>query len=158
MNWLTNLLMIFQVITALGVIVLVLLQHGKGADMGAAFGGGASGSLFGATGSANFLSRTTAVLAALFFVITLALALIGHRSIQAPASVMERAPTAPADTAVPKAPSDIPPAGAGAAAPASGAVPPATGSAAPAAVPAPDAGQAAGQAAPKSGAASDIPK
>ncbi|MFO1300437.1 MAG: preprotein translocase subunit SecG [Burkholderiaceae bacterium] len=165
MNWLTNLLMIFQVITALGVIVLVLLQHGKGADMGAAFGGGASGSLFGATGSANFLSRTTAVLAALFFVITLALALIGHRSIQAPASVMERAPTAPADAAAPKAPSDIPPAGPGAAAPASGTVPPATGTvpsatgtAAPAAGPAPDAGQATGQAAPKSGAASDIPK
>ena len=154
MNWLTNLLMIFQVITALGVIVLVLLQHGKGADMGAAFGGGASGSLFGATGSANFLSRTTAVLAALFFVITLALALIGHRSIQAPASVMERAPTAPAETIVPKGPSDIPPAGPGVPAPASGAIPPATGVAAPA----PDAGQAAGQAAPKSGVASDIPK
>jgi preprotein translocase subunit SecG len=168
MNWLTNLLMIFQVITALGVIVLVLLQHGKGADMGAAFGGGASGSLFGATGSANFLSRTTAVLAALFFVTTLALALIGHRSIQAPASVMERAPTAPAETTVPKAPSDIPPAGPGAAPPASGTVPsapatvpPATGAAnpaAPAAAAAPDSGQAAGQAAPKSGAASDIPK
>jgi preprotein translocase subunit SecG len=164
MNWLTNLLMIFQVITALGVIVLVLLQHGKGADMGAAFGGGASGSLFGATGSANFLSRTTAVLAALFFVTTLALALIGHRSIQAPASVMERAPTAPVDTTVPKAPSDIPPAGPGAAAPASGAAPAATGTVAPAtgtaapATPTPDAGQAAGQAAPKSGAASDIPK
>lgn len=161
MNWLTNLLMIFQVITALGVIVLVLLQHGKGADMGAAFGGGASGSLFGATGSANFLSRTTAVLAALFFVVTLALALIGHRSIQAPASVMERAPTVPAETTVPRAPSDIPPAGPGAAAPASGSVPPATGTAAPAApaaAPAPDSGQAAGQAAPKSGATSDIPK
>jgi len=161
MNWLTNLLMIFQVITALGVIVLVLLQHGKGADMGAAFGGGASGSLFGATGSANFLSRTTAVLAALFFVVTLALALIGHRSIQAPASVMERAPTVPAETTVPKVPSDIPPAGPGAAAPASGSVPPATGTAAPAApatAPAPDSGQAAGQAAPKSGATSDIPK
>lgn len=161
MNWLTSLLMTVQVIAAFGVIVLVLLQHGKGADMGAAFGGGASGSLFGATGSANFLSRTTAVLAALFFVTTLALALIGHRSIQAPASVMERAPAAPAETTVPKAPSDIPPAGPGTAAPASGTVPstpatvpPATGSAAPA----PDSGQAAGQAAPKSGASSDIPK
>ena len=53
------------------IIGLVLLQHGKGADMGSGFGGGASGSLFGATGSANFLSRTTAVLAAVFFVLSL---------------------------------------------------------------------------------------
>jgi len=153
MNWLNNLLMIVQVITAFGVIVLVLLQHGKGADMGAAFGGGASGSLFGATGSANFLSRTTGVLAAVFFITTLALAMIGHRSIEAPASVMEGAPAAPADTGAPKAPSDIPSAGAGAPAGATGA---AASSAGPAA--APDAGQAPGQAAPKSGAASDIPK
>ncbi|ODS97912.1 MAG: preprotein translocase subunit SecG [Lautropia sp. SCN 69-89] len=150
MNWLTNLLMIAQVIAAFGVIVLVLLQHGKGADMGAAFGGGASGSLFGATGSANFLSRTTAVLAAVFFVTTLALALIGHRSIEAPASVMERAPAAPADTGAPKAPSDIPSAGA------TGAAAPSAAPAAPGAVP--DAGQAPGQAAPKNGAAGDIPK
>ena len=64
-----------QVLSALAVILLVLLQHGKGADMGAAFGSGASGSLFGATGSANFLSRSTAVLASLFFASTLALAL-----------------------------------------------------------------------------------
>ncbi len=157
MNWLTNLLMIVQVIAAFGVIVLVLLQHGKGADMGAAFGGGASGSLFGASGSANFLSRTTGVLAAVFFVTTLALAFIGHRSIEAPASVMERAPAAPVDTGAPKAPSDIPSAGAGAAAGATGAAAPAAATgAAPAAVP--DAGQAPGQAAPKSGAASDIPK
>lgn len=153
MNWLSNLLMILQVIAAFGVIVLVLLQHGKGADMGAAFGGGASGSLFGATGSANFLSRTTAVLAAVFFVTTLALALIGHRSIEAPASVMERAPAAPADTG---APSDIPSAGAGAAAGATGTAAPSAAPAAPGA--APDAGQASGQAAPKNGGASDIPK
>jgi len=154
MSWLNNLLMIVQVITALGVIVLVLLQHGKGADMGAAFGGGASGSLFGATGSANFLSRTTAVLAGLFFVATLALALLGHRAVQPPASVMERAPAAPAQGGASKAPSDIPPAG-GAAAPA-----PATGGAAPAGsgAAAPDAGQAAGQPAGKNGAPSDIPK
>jgi preprotein translocase subunit SecG len=57
----------------MGIIGLVLLQHGKGADMGTGFGAGASGSLFGATGSANFLSRSTAVLAAVFFVSTLAL-------------------------------------------------------------------------------------
>ena len=64
MHWVGTLLQVLQVLSAIAVIVLVLLQHGKGADMGAAFGSGASGSLFGATGSANFLSRTTAVLAA----------------------------------------------------------------------------------------------
>ncbi|OXH87999.1 preprotein translocase subunit SecG [Burkholderia multivorans] len=72
-----TLIIVVQVLSALGVIGLVLLQHGKGADMGAAFGSGASGSLFGATGSANFLSRTTAVLATVFFVATLALTYIG---------------------------------------------------------------------------------
>jgi preprotein translocase subunit SecG len=66
-------IMVLHVVAALVVIGLVLLQHGKGADMGAAFGSGASGSLFGATGSANFLSRTTAVLAAVFFVTSLGL-------------------------------------------------------------------------------------
>ena len=65
-------------LTALVMIGLVLIQHGKGADMGASFGSGASGSLFGATGSANFLSRSTAVLAAVFFVCTLALAYFGN--------------------------------------------------------------------------------
>jgi preprotein translocase subunit SecG len=74
MAGLTTLLIVIQVISAISIIVLVLLQHGKGADMGAAFGGGASGSLFGATGSANFLSRMTAGVATLFFVVTLALA------------------------------------------------------------------------------------
>jgi preprotein translocase subunit SecG len=57
-----------QMLSALGMIGLILIQHGKGADMGAAFGSGGSGSLFGASGSANFLSRTTAVLAGVFFV------------------------------------------------------------------------------------------
>jgi preprotein translocase subunit SecG len=61
-------------VVALAIIGLVLLQHGKGADMGSGFGGGASGSLFGATGSANFLSRSTAVLATVFFILSLALA------------------------------------------------------------------------------------
>jgi len=74
MSWLTPLLIAIQVLCAVTIIVLVLLQHGKGADMGAAFGSGASGSLFGATGAANFLSRCTAVAAGLFFVATLALA------------------------------------------------------------------------------------
>ena len=74
MNVLLTILLAVQMLSALGMIGLILIQHGKGADMGAAFGGGASGSLFGATGGANFLSRTTAVLAAVFFVCTLALA------------------------------------------------------------------------------------
>src|SRR5690348_1747245 len=70
----TNVLIVAHVLVALAIIGLVLLQHGKGADMGSGFGGGASGSLFGATGSANFLSRSTAVLAAIFFLLSLALA------------------------------------------------------------------------------------
>jgi preprotein translocase subunit SecG len=78
------------------IIGLVLLQHGKGADMGAAFGGGSSGSLFGATGSANFLSRTTAVLATVFFITSLALSYIATNRPQAPASVMEQVQTQPA--------------------------------------------------------------
>jgi preprotein translocase subunit SecG len=68
-----TLVLVVHVMAALAIIGLVLLQHGKGADMGAAFGGGASGSLFGSTGSANFLSRFTAILATLFFVTSLTL-------------------------------------------------------------------------------------
>ncbi|MGA0993058.1 MAG: preprotein translocase subunit SecG, partial [Burkholderiaceae bacterium] len=71
MPWYTNLLIIVQVVSALAIIVLVLLQQGKGADMGAAFGSGSSGSVFGASGSSNFLSRTTAILAAVFLTTTL---------------------------------------------------------------------------------------
>jgi preprotein translocase subunit SecG len=74
MNIVMNLVLALQILTALVMIGLVLIQHGKGADMGASFGSGASGSLFGATGSANFLSRSTAFCAALFFICTLALA------------------------------------------------------------------------------------
>jgi len=76
---LTTVLIVLHVMVALAIIGLVLLQHGKGADMGSGFGGGASGSLFGATGSANFLSRTTAVLAALFFILSLSLAYVATR-------------------------------------------------------------------------------
>ena len=68
MNVILTIILAVQMLTALGMIGLILIQHGKGADMGAAFGSGSSGSLFGASGSANFLSRTTAVLAAVFFV------------------------------------------------------------------------------------------
>jgi len=74
MNVLLNLVVAVQIVSALVMIGLVLVQHGKGADMGASFGSGASGSLFGATGSANFLSRSTAVCATVFFVCTLVLA------------------------------------------------------------------------------------
>ena|SRR2546421_433195 len=77
---LTNVLIVLHVLVALAIIGLVLLQHGKGADMGSGFGGGASGSLFGATGSANFLSRATAVLAAIFFTLSLALAYVATRA------------------------------------------------------------------------------
>ena len=92
MTILASIAIVIQVLSAIGVIVLVLLQQGKGADMGAAFGTGSSGSLFGATGSANFLSRLTAVLATVFFVSTLALAFVAHgRSAgKEPASVMDR--------------------------------------------------------------------
>ena len=78
MNMVMNLVLALQIVAALVMIGLVLIQHGKGADMGASFGSGASGSLFGATGSANFLSRSTAVSAAVFFVCTLALAYTSH--------------------------------------------------------------------------------
>ena len=88
----TNLIVVVHVLIALGIIGLVLLQHGKGADMGSGFGGGASSSLFGATGSANFLSRTTAVLATLFFLSSLGLAYVAtNRPREGGSTVMERA-------------------------------------------------------------------
>jgi len=96
---LKTLVIVVQLLSALGVIGLVLLQHGKGADMGAAFGSGASGSLFGASGSANFLSRTTAVLATVFFVSTLALTYLGSYHARPSAGVLgASAPAAPAAT------------------------------------------------------------
>jgi preprotein translocase subunit SecG len=78
MTLLHNIVLLVQILSALGMIGLVLVQHGKGADMGAAFGSGSSGSLFGASGGANFLSRTTAVLATVFFIATLTLAYLGN--------------------------------------------------------------------------------
>jgi preprotein translocase subunit SecG len=104
MNWLVNLLIVIQLLSALSIIILVLLQHGKGADMGAAFGSGASGSLFGASGSANFLSRTTAVLASVFFVATVGIAHWAkpHAVDEVGAGVMGAAPgTSPASTPAP---------------------------------------------------------
>ena len=88
---LMNFVLALQIFTALAMIGLVLIQHGKGADMGASFGSGASGSLFGATGSANFLSRSTAACAAVFFVCTLALAYTSNdRPKAASTSILDR--------------------------------------------------------------------
>ena len=91
MNVILTIVLAVQMLTALGMIGLILVQHGKGADMGAAFGSGGSGSLFGASGSANFLSRTTGILAAVFFVCTLALAYFGNAQPRTGSSVLEGA-------------------------------------------------------------------
>jgi preprotein translocase subunit SecG len=101
---------IVHVLVAVTLVGLVLLQHGKGADMGAAFGSGASGSLFGASGSANFLSRTTAVLAALFFLTSMSLTYLAGRS-HAPVVVKPVAqPTLPAQSVQPAKPAAVKPA------------------------------------------------
>jgi preprotein translocase subunit SecG len=121
MLYLKTLIIVVQLLSALGIIGLVLLQHGKGADMGAAFGSGASGSLFGATGSANFLSRTTAVLAAVFFVSTLALTYIGSYKPQVSAGVLGAAAPVPASTAMAASAAASAPASAAAASTAPGA-------------------------------------
>lgn len=84
-----QILVVIQVILAIGVIVLVFLQQGKGANMGAAFGSGASGSVFGARGAATFLSRATAVCATLFFITSMALAVIVARTVERPDSVVD---------------------------------------------------------------------
>ncbi len=122
-----NIVLALQLLTALVMIGLVLIQHGKGADMGASFGSGASGSLFGATGSANFLSRSTAVCAAIFFACTLALAYFGNVGAIARAgagggSVLDRAAPA-ASAASGAAPAASAPAQIPAAAPAAVVVP-----------------------------------
>jgi len=92
MNTLLTVIVAIQVLSALTIIGLVLLQHGKGADMGAAFGSGASGSLFGATGSSNFLSKSTGIAAAIFFAATLALAFFGGRHTASTSGVMDSLP------------------------------------------------------------------
>ena len=91
MNVVLTIVLAAQMLTALCMIGLILVQHGKGADMGAAFGSGGSGSLFGASGSANFLSRTTGVLAAVFFACTLLLAYFGNAQPRTGSSVLEGA-------------------------------------------------------------------
>lgn len=126
MSMLANVILTVQILAALGMIGLILVQHGKGADMGAAFGSGSSGSLFGASGSANFLSRTTAILAAVFFVCTLALAYFGNARPASSGSVLE-SPAAVAPASAPEAGSAaaIP----GAAAPAAAVIPAPAGAA-----------------------------
>ena len=133
MNFLEPLLLVVHVLVAIAICVLVLLQHGKGADMGAAFGSGSSGSLFGAVGSANFLSRSTSVFATLFFVTSLGLTYLGSTRAPPPGvdqSIMDQA--APKATDVPAVPG------------------------APASIPAP--GQPAGTSAPQGGKSGEVPK
>jgi preprotein translocase subunit SecG len=110
MNMLETLLLILHLLVAVAICGFVLLQHGKGADMGAAFGSGASGSLFGASGSANFLSRTTGVLAAVFFASSLGLTWFAATR-GAPGGVMQQGimeKAAPATSDVPAAPGALP--------------------------------------------------
>ena len=90
MNDILSLLLSFHVIIAVLIIALILLQKGKGADMGSAFGAGASGTIFGSKGSANFLSRTTAVLATIFFITSLALAYLNKGTIKIESSVLDK--------------------------------------------------------------------
>ena len=108
MIWETVLVSV-HVLVAAALVGLVLLQHGKGADMGAAFGSGSSGSLFGAAGSANFLSRTTAILATVFFLSSLGLTYLGATR-TGPTDIMKQGvpQTAPAPAAKETKPTDVP--------------------------------------------------
>jgi preprotein translocase subunit SecG len=136
MNLLQSAVLVAHVLAALSVCGFVLLQHGKGADMGAAFGGGSSGSLFGASGSANFLSRTTAILATVFFLTSITLTWFGSQHGTVPQGVMEKGVM---EQTQPPRPSDVPA--------------PATGTQAPAAPTG-----AAGAAGSTGGAPSEVPK
>jgi preprotein translocase subunit SecG len=91
MSYVVTIILTVQMLAAITMIGLILVQHGKGADMGAAFGSGSSGSLFGASGSANFLSRTTAVCATVFFACTLGLAYFGNLRPAGSSSVLQGA-------------------------------------------------------------------
>jgi preprotein translocase subunit SecG len=124
MSVMLTLILVVQMLSALAMIGLILIQHGKGADMGAAFGSSGSGSLFGATGGANFMSRTTAVLAFVFFACTLSLAYFGNlppsssgsvlegATVNAPAAPVDASPAAqiPGNTPVPAVDKSVPPA------------------------------------------------
>jgi preprotein translocase subunit SecG len=102
----SNLLFILQILSAMAMIGLVLIQHGKGADMGASFGSGASGSLFGATGSANFLSRSTAICATVFFATTLGMSVLSTGRGSARAAEINRLDAATAASVVASAPAN----------------------------------------------------
>jgi preprotein translocase subunit SecG len=104
MNWLHTATIVFHVLIAAAIVGLVLLQRGKGAEAGAGFGAGASGTVFGARGSASFLSRMTATLAALFIATSLTLAYMGGRKPEAPTSVIDRVAPAATETAPAPAP------------------------------------------------------
>ena len=104
MEWFKTLLIVLQIISALAIILLVLLQQGKGADMGAAFGSGSSGSLFGASGSANFLSHATAIFAAVFFLCTLGITWVGNKKEVATGVLSGTVAPAPAPVTAPAAP------------------------------------------------------
>ncbi len=107
MNWLHTITTVIHVLLAAGIVGLVLLQRGKGADAGAGFGAGASGTVFGARGSASFMSRTTATLAALFIGTSLTLAYMGGRRVEAPTSVIDRVQTPSSEDAA-EAPPALP--------------------------------------------------
>ena len=145
MNMLETGLLILHLLVAAAICGFVLLQHGKGADMGAAFGSGSSGSLFGAAGSANFLSRTTSILAAIFFASSLGLTWFATTR-TAPSGVMQKGIM---EKMVPKA-SDVPAVPGGA--------PGAPGNAAPGAPPASDAARAPAPSAPEGSKSSEVPK
>ena len=110
--------LVIHTLIALGIIALVLLQRGKGAEAGAAFGAGASGTVFGARGSTSFFSRTTAILATAFFATSLTLAYMSSQSSDAPESLIENAPAVeaqprmpevgPTEDAIPELPADLP--------------------------------------------------
>ena len=104
MSIVLKLVLITQMLSAIAMIGLILIQHGKGADMGAAFGGGSSGSLFGASGSANFMSRATSGLAAVFFVCTMALSYFGNLRPTSSGSVLDGAAVVVPVPAVPAVP------------------------------------------------------
>ena len=112
-------LVVVQVIVAIALIALVLLQHGKGADAGAAFGSGASGTVFGSRGAANFLSRATAWLAVVFFSISLALAYFVNNRLDAANSIVDSLPASePAPASAAAVPAEVAPTAEAPAAPA----------------------------------------
>ena len=139
MSWMFTVLLVVQILSSLSIISLVLLQQGKGADMGSAFGSGSAGSLFGATGAANFLSRATKWAAVVFFISTIGLAYVSNRGAKGQdtgimSNFTQTAPVpAPAGSAVPGLVPAVPNAVPGAAVPASAAPAAAPAAAVPAA-------------------------